>query len=99
MAWKQNVNGDRRDESNAGFSAYIGSRRIAWSLSLDETIAKAREVVKDQRTHKRFVPSVTLFDCSLILVVGFITDDSNGITVHGRSASRDYSDPDPVRVG
>lgn len=79
--------GNIRDESNTGFAAYIGKKRVAWALSREECILDAVKVLKAQPTHRRFVPTVTIFDCGLILNVSFITDDANGITVHNRNAA------------
>lgn len=77
---------DKRTKYNSGYAAYIGRKRIAWSLSCTEVVEAAQELIKRERTVNRFVPSITIFDCSQILVVGFVTDDSNGITVHGRNS-------------
>ncbi len=75
-----------RNEDNSGFAAYVGKIRIVWGFDEKWVIEMAKEVLKKERTHRRFVPSVTVFDCSKILNVAFITDDANGITVHHRNA-------------
>jgi hypothetical protein len=80
--WHITTNGERRDETKTGFAAYIGCKRVAWSLEMPETIQKAVEAIKKQTTHNRFVPCAVIFDCALILNVAFVTDDGNGITVH-----------------
>ena len=73
--WKQG----ERDETNAGFAAYIGKKRVGWSLDKGEAVQLGLNSLEFQNTHKRFVPCVVIFDCSLIVNVGIITDDSNGI--------------------
>ena len=80
MSWRE-----RRDQSNSGYAAYIGTKRIAWALDEAEVIQRAVEAVKSQPTKRRFVPTVSIFDCSLILTVAFVTDDANGVTVHRRN--------------
>lgn len=75
-----------RGEDNTGFAAYIGKTRIVWDFDKDWVIEQAKEVLKKQTTHQRFVPTVTIFDCSTILNVAFITDDANGVMIHRRSA-------------
>lgn len=79
-------------EKTTGFAAYIGTKRIAWSLVEAAVIEKAKELLKKQLTKNRFVPSVTIFDCALILTTAFITDDANGLTIHRRNAQTIPSD-------
>ena len=75
-----------RSEDNSGFAAYIGKTRIVWGFDKEWVIETAKEVIKKEITHRRFVPTVTIFDCSAILNVAFITDDANGVIVHNRNA-------------
>lgn len=86
MAWRMKLNGELRTESNTGFAAYVGRKRVAWSLDEAECVRLGIAAVKAGTTHRRFVPSVTIFDCAQILNVAFITDDATGITVHRRKA-------------
>ncbi len=83
------VNGENRDESNTGYGAYIGARRVAWDLDEAATIARAVEAIKRQQTKNRFVPCAAIFDQAQILIVAFVTDDANGITVHRRNATNE----------
>ena len=80
--WKQG----EWNEKNAGFAAYIGAKCIAWHLEERELVKLAYDAIKKQVTKNRFVPSITVFDCASILVVGFLTDDANGIAFHRRNA-------------
>lgn len=77
---------EKRNKNNSGYACYVGTKRVAWDISLDDAIESARQAVKTYTTKNRFVPSVTVFDCASILVVGFVTDDANGITFHRRNA-------------
>lgn len=73
---------EKRTKYNSGYACYIGTKRVAWDVTLDDAIESARQVVAKQPTKNRFVPAVTIFDCDGIEVVGMVTDDSNGITYH-----------------
>lgn len=68
-----------RNEHNTGYAAYIGTKRIVWGLEEQIVIDLAKEALKKQPTKNRFVPTVTIFNCSEIYVIGVITDDANGI--------------------
>jgi hypothetical protein len=74
-----------RNETNAGFAAYVGAKRVGWSLDEAEAVELAKAAVRRLPTVKRFCPAVTIFDCAVILVVGFVTDDANGVTYHRRN--------------
>ncbi len=75
-----------RNKFNTGYACYVGTKRCYWDTNLNDAIESARQVVKTYATKNRFVPSVTIFDCAAILIVGFVTDDANGITFHRRNA-------------
>ncbi len=71
-----------RNENNTGYGAYIGRKRVAWSLDFDAVVDEAVEAVKKVRTKDRFVPCAVIFDQAIILNLAFVTDDGNGVTVH-----------------
>jgi hypothetical protein len=82
MAFRKVVNGELRTEANSGFAAYIGSRRVAWSLDVQKTINAACAVISNSVAKKRFAPCAVIFDCARLLNLAFITDDGKGLTLH-----------------
>lgn len=83
---KRSNDPDVRTRQNSGFAVYVGEKRVGWSGDEANAISIAKEAIKKLRTKNRFVATVTIFDCSLILSIAFVTDDANGIQVHRRNA-------------
>lgn len=86
MIKKRSNNPDEKTQINSGYACYIGTKRICWNHTLEGATTDAKQIVQQQRTKDRFVPSITIFDCAQILIVAFVTDDANGVTVHRRNA-------------
>ena len=84
---KTSKNPDVRTQANSGFAVYIGTKRVGWAEHKGAAIGIAKEALEAFPEHQgRFAPVAYVYDCSLILVVAFVTDDANGIVAHERNA-------------